>query len=335
MEPLLGIKPACELTGVNRASRYRWRNPAPKTLGPQPAPAPHPASLTAAEQARVLDLLRSERFADKSPAQVWATALDEGTYLCSISTMYRLLRAAGEVRERRRQATHPAKVKPELVADGPDQVWSWDITKLKGPFKGVYFDLFVMIDIFSRKVIHWMLATHESAELAEQFFQDCFRANGGVAPDTVHADRGPSMTSKNVAQLLADLNITRSHSRPKVSNDNPYSEANFKTLKYCPAFPGRFGTFEAAEDFCDRFFTYYNTQHRHSGIGLHTPASVHDGTAQKIRERRADILTAAYTANPERFRSKPVPPRIPTTAAINPPPTSEESTENNESEQAA
>jgi transposase InsO family protein len=336
MEPLVGIAPSCELTGVNRASRYRWRNPGPKVVGPRPAPTPHPASLDATERAKVLEVLRSDRFADKSPAQVWAVTLDEGTYLCSVSTMYRLLRQAGEVRERRAQATHPAKVKPELMADGPDQVWSWDITKLKGPFKGVYYDLFVMIDIFSRKVIHWMLATRETAELAEQFFQDSFRMNGGIVPDVVHADRGTSMTSKNVAQLLVDLNIVRSHSRPKVSNDNPYSEANFKTLKYCPAFPGRFVSFEAAEEFSERFFTYYNTEHRHSGIGLHTPASVHDGTATKIRQKRAEVLAAAYAANPGRFRAKPIPPRIPDTAAINPPPANEEeTTQNSESEQAA
>jgi putative transposase len=211
----------------------------------------------AGERVAVLEVLRSPRFVDKSPAQVWATLLDEGTYLCSISTMYRLLREAGEVRERRAQATHPAKVKPELVARAPNQVWSWDVTKLKGPDRGVYYDLFVMLDIYSRKAVHWMVSPAETAELAKAFIEEAFR--------------GTAMTSKPVAQLLVGLNITRSHSRPRTSNDTPYSEAQFKTLKYCPAFPGRFGSLTDARSFCQRFFDYYNTEHRHSGIGLHTP----------------------------------------------------------------
>lgn len=334
MEPLVGIKASCELTGVNRASRYRWRNPVPRPLGPHRRPAPHPASLTAAEQQAVLAVLRSDRFVDKSPAQVWAVLIDEGTYLCSISTMYRLLRRAGEVRERRRQATHPARVKPELVADGPDQVWSWDVTKLKGPFKGVYYDLLVMIDIFSRKVVHWKLVPAESGAIAQAFMAEAFTANGGIVPGHVHADNGPSMTSKNVAQLFIDLGITRSHSRPHVSNDNPYSEAGFKTLKYCPAFPDRFTSIQTATRFCAAFFTYYNNQHRHSGIGLHTPASVHDGTATKIRDRRCEVLAAAYTANPERFRTKPIPPKLPDKAWINEPP-KDEKKENNQAQPAA
>jgi transposase InsO family protein len=210
--------------------------------GPRRPPAAHPAALSELEQARVLGVLRSQRFVDKSPAQIWATLLDEGTYLCSVSTMYRLLREHGEVRERRAQATHPPRAKPELVATGPSQVWTWDATKLKGPDRGVYYDLFVMLDIYSRKAVHWLVVPRESAALATEFIQDAFRANGGVVPDVVHADRGTSMTSKPVAQLLTDLNIVRSHSRPRVSNDNPYSEANFKTLKYCPVFPDRFGS---------------------------------------------------------------------------------------------
>jgi transposase InsO family protein len=286
------------------------------------------------ERARVLEILRAERFVDKSPAQIWATILDEGQYVCSISTMYRLLRHNGEVRERRRQATHPAKVKPELEADGPDQVWSWDITKLKGPWRGVYYDLMVMLDIYSRKAVHWKLIPVETGQDAKEFMQEAFVANGGVTPEVVHADRGTSMTSKCVADLLDELKISRSHSRPKVSNDNPYSEANFKTLKYCPAFPERFDSFEQAEQFADDFFTYYNTEHRHSGIGLHTPASVHDGTAKNIRQKRADVLAQAYATNPGRFRAKPLPPAIPATAGINPPTRTEE-TDNTESEQAA
>jgi putative transposase len=226
LEPLLGTKPGCELVGKSRATLYRRRNPAPPITEPSRVPAPHPASLSAAERAAVLEVLRSPRFVDKAPAQVWATLLDEGRYLCSISTMYRLLRSEGEVRERRAQATHPAKVKPELVATAPNRVWSRDITKLNGPDRGVYYDLFVILDIYSRKVVHWMLAPTETAVLATGFIADAVAANGGIAPDVVHADRGTSMTSKNVAALLADLSVIRSHSRPHVSNDNPYSEAS-------------------------------------------------------------------------------------------------------------
>jgi putative transposase len=319
LEPVVGTKPACELAGRSRATVYRQRKPRPRPSGPRPAPSPHPAALSELEQTRVLSVLRSQRFVDKSPAQIWATLLDEGTYLCSVSTMYRLLREHGEVRERRAQATHPPRVKPELVATGPSQVWTWDATKLKGPDRGVYYDLFVMLDIYSRKAVHWMVVPRETAAVAKEFIQDAFRANGGALPDVVHADRGTSMTSKPVAQLLADLNIVRSHSRPRVSNDNPYSEANFKTLKYCPVFPERFGSPADARAFCQRFFTYYNTVHRHSGIGLHTPASVHDGTATTIQARRANVLADAYTANPHRFRRRPTPPRLPKAAWINQP----------------
>lgn len=334
LEPLLGTKPGCDLVGKSRATLYRHRNPTPPVAGPSRPPAPHPASLSAAERAAVLAVLRSPRFVDKAPAQVWATLLDEGRYLCSISTMYRLLRLEGELRERRAQATHPAKVKPELVATAPNRVWSWDITKLKGPDRGVYYDLFVMLDIYSRKVVHWMIAPTETAELATGFITDAITANGGIAPGVVHADRGTSMTSKNVATLLADLGVTRSHSRPHVSNDNPYSEAQFKTLKYCPAFPDRFGSIVDARAFSRRFFQYYNHEHRHSGIGLHTPASVHDGTAITIRTERTQVLHAAYTANPTRFHRAPTPPKLPTAAWINEPPKDNEEAEH-ETEQAA
>lgn len=319
LEPVVGIKPACELTGTSRASVYRRRNPQPRALGPRRPPPSHPAALSETERAQVLAVLRSQRFVDKSPAQIWATLLDEGTYLCSISTMYRLLRQAGEVRERRAQATHPARVKPELVATAPDQVWSWDVTKLKGPDRGVYYDLFVMLDIYSRKTVHWTVAASETAQLAAAFIEDAFKANGGVIPQVVHADRGTSMTSKPVAQLLADLNIVRSHSRPRVSNDNPYSEAQFKTLKYCPAFPGQFGSLTDARMFCQTFFNHYNHIHRHKALGLHTPASVHYGTAVEIRAHRAVVLDAAHARHPERFSTPPVPPKLPTAAWINPP----------------
>lgn len=310
---------ACELLGASRATRYRRRRP--PTPSPQ-APRPEPVNkLTEAERQRVLTVLRSPEFCDLAPAQVWARLLDDGTYLCSISTMYRLLAVAGENRERRRQRTHPAKKKPELIAERPNQVWSWDITKLQGPTRGTYYELFVIIDIFSRYVTGWMVSPAETGELAEAFIADTLTTQGIEADQlTLHADRGTSMTSKPVAQLLVDLGVARSHSRPHVSNDNPYSEANFKTLKYCPAFPGRFGSIEDARAFCNMFFEHYNHVHRHAGIGLHTPASVHYGTATEVRAQRAVTLDAAYAANPARFRHRrPQPPQLPTVAWINDP----------------
>jgi putative transposase len=245
--------------------------------------------------------------------------LDEGTYLCSEATMYRLLRERGQSGERRAQATHPAKKKPELMADGPNQVWSWDITKLKGPGRGIWYLLYVIIDIFSRKVTGWEIWPAENGVLAKEFIQCAIKDNGGIAPAAIHADRGTSMTSNTVTGLLAVLGIDQSHSRPHVSNDNPYSEAQFKTLKYCPAFPGQFGSIEDARVFCGQFFWYYNNEHRHSGIAMHTPASVHDGTAVKIHARRVSTLGAAYLARPERFRSRPYP-SLPARVWINQPP---------------
>lgn len=265
-------------------------------------------------------MLRSERFVDASPAQVVHVLLDEGTYLASVSTMYRLLRDVGEVRERRAQATYPPRVRPELVARRPNAVWSWDITKLKGPGRGMYYDLYVVLDIFSRYVVAWCVAPSESGELARELIADAV-ARERVAPGalTIHADRGSSMTSHPVAELLSFLGIGRTHSRPHVSNDNPYSEAQFKTLNYCPAFPGCFGSIQDARRFCAAFFRYYNEAHRHSGIGYYTPASVHYGTAHEIGVRRAEVLDAAYAANPGRFRGQPHPPKLPTVAWINEP----------------
>ena len=313
------IKQACGLLGASRATRYRRRRP-PGAGPPALRPAPSNA-LTEAERQRVLTVLRSDEYCDLAPAQVWARLLDDGIYLCSISTMYRLLAIAGENRERRRQRTHPAKKKPELIARRANEVWSWDITKLQGPERSVYYELFVIIDIFSRYVVGWMVSPAETGELAEAFIADTLHRHG-IERDqlTLHADRGTSMTSKPVAQLLVDLGVARSHSRPHVSNDNPYSEANFKTLKYCPAFPGRFGSIEDARAFCNAFFDHYNHIHRHAGIGLHTPASVHHGTAGQIRAQRAVTLDAAYTANPARFgHRRPQPPKLPTVAWINEP----------------
>jgi putative transposase len=319
LEAVTSTKQACTLLGASRATRYRRRRP--PAAGPPVARPTPPNALSEAERQQVLAVLRSPEYCDLAPAQVWARLLDDGIYLCSISTMYRLLAIAGENRERRRQRTHPAKKKPQLIARRPNEVWSWDITKLQGPTRGTYYELFVIIDIFSRYVVAWMVAPAETGELAEAFIAGAL-ARQGVDPDTLtlHADRGTSMTSKPVAQLLVDLGVARSHSRPHVSNDNPYSEANFKTLKYCPAFPGRFGSIEDARAFCAVFFDHYNHVHRHAGIGLHTPASVHYGTAAEIRAERGRTLDAAYAANPDRFRHRrPAPPQLPTVAWINEP----------------
>lgn len=308
---------ACALVGQSRATAHRRTQPV--ALGPvrrrtRESPA---HKLTDAQAQAVLDELSSPRFAEASVAQTWATLLDEGIYLCSQSTMHRLLRATGAGGDRRRQAAHPPRARPELTATAPGQVWSWDITKIKGPDRGVYYDLYVLLDIYSRYVVGWTIAAREDAAIAEDLIAGAIRTHG--APKAIHADRGTSMTSKPVAALLADLGITRSHSRPKVSNDNPYSEAQFKTLKYAPDFPDRFGSLADARAHCEAFFGYYNHEHRHSGIGLHTPASVHHGTADQIRAQRAATLEAAYAAHPERFTRPPSPPALPEAAWINDP----------------
>jgi putative transposase len=312
-----GVKKACELTGKSRATVYRGRGGTrPGCRERRPAP---PNALSIGERAELVAVLDSPRFRDKAPRQVWALLIDEGIYLASVSTMYRLLRQAGQVRERRAQAAHPARRKPELIAAAPNRVWSWDITKLAGPRRGVYYHLYVMIDIFSRCAVHSEVHATELGELAKDFMTGAIRLNGGIAPHAIHADRGTSMTSRPVSALLSDLAILKSHSRPKVSNDNPYSEAQFKTLKYCPAFPGKFGSLQDARAFCREFFTYYNHEHRHSGIGLHTPYSVHIGTAPAIQEKRQDVLNAACAANPRRFTRRPRAPALPGTAWINKP----------------
>jgi putative transposase len=332
LAPHVGVREACEALGASQAGYYRRHRHSPAPV--RPAPIPHldrrqPRALGSEEQQAILDVLHGDRFVDTSPAEVWATLLDEGVYLGSESTFYRLLRRAGEVRERRAQATHPAKVKPELVAHAPNGVWSWDITKLLGPAKWTYYYLYVILDIFSRYVVGWMVASRESATLAEVLIrQTCAKQGIGRDQLTIHADRGSSMTSKPVAFLLADLGITQSHSRPHVSDDNPFSEAQFKTLKYRPGFPGRFDSIEAARVHCQTFFTWYNDEHHHTGLALHTPADVHYGTASITREKRAGVLNAAYAAHPERFvRKPPEPPKLPTIAAINPPEPKEEPTQ--------
>jgi putative transposase len=273
------------------------------------------------ERENVLDVLHSERFIDKAPYEVYATLLDEGIYHCSISTMYRILKQNKEVRERRNQLAHPPYHKPELLAVEPNQLWSWDITRLLGPVKWSYFYLYVILDIFSRYVTGWMVATRESAILAKRLIKETSNKQD-IKPGqlTIHADRGSSMTSKTVALLLGDLGITKTHSRPHTSNDNPYSEAHFKTLKYRPQFPHRFGCIEDARSFCRTFFSWYNKEHRHTGISLLTPQMVHYGEAKEVLKLRKKVLHAAYEAHPERFVHKePLPQPLPKAAWINPP----------------
>lgn len=310
---------ACEAVGRARASHYRTRQ-GPLHGPPSPRPRSHRA-LGPAEVDQIIEVLTSERFCDQAPAQVWATLLDEGTYLASISTMYRELRKRSMVRERRAQARRPTHLKPELVATMPNQVWSWDITKLAGPHKWTWYQLYVILDVYSRYAVNWLVATRESDRLAEELIADAIHHHN--VPDgqlALHADRGSSMTSKTVSQLLADLGVLQSHSRPHVSNDNPYSESQFKTLKYSPRFPKRFASLAHARSFIDDFFEHYNNEHRHTGIGLHTPADVHHGRADKIREQRQAVLDTAYATHPHRFTKPPRAPRIPEAAWINSPP---------------
>jgi putative transposase len=327
MEGVIGTSGACRFFGESRATVYRRRNPPPRPEGPRNKPAPDPAELSEEERGRVLEVLDSPGFAGKSPGQVHAVLLDRGVYLCSEATMCRLLRERGQAGDRRAQAAHPAKKKPELMADGPDQVWSWDITKLKGPARRIWFHLYVIIGIYSRKVIHWEAWPTEAGILAREFIEHAIEANGGIAPQAVHADRGTSMTSNTVSGLYALLGIDQSHSRPRVPNDNPFSEAHFKTLKYCPAFPGEFGSIEDVNVFCRDFLWYYNNEHRHSGIAMHTPASAHDGSWAVVEARRAVTLQAAYRAHPERFRRPPKPREMPARAWINKPAESPQNTQ--------
>lgn len=315
-----GKKAACDAFNVPRASFYRYlsrENQPQETDRPLP-----PLALSPIEKRSVLDTLYSERFQDKTPYEVYASLLDDGIYYCSISTMYRLLTAEhGNVEDRRRQVKHTNYAKPELLATMPNEIWSWDITKLKGPVKWTYYYLYVIMDIFSRYVVGWMVAHQESTALAKRLIeQSCVKQN--INPDqlTLHADRGSSMKSKGVAQLLADLGVTKTHSRPHVSNDNPYSESQFKTLKYCPEFPDRFGSIHDSRSFCQRFFVWYNQEHYHSGIGLMIPEAVHYGMAQKIYADRSDVLKAAFSVNPKRFKGNvPKPPPLPQAAWINKP----------------
>src|SRR6266700_482841 len=315
--PRLGIAPTCAALGLPRATYYRRRRPTRAA----PPRRRSPRALGEAERAAVLEQLHAPRFVDLAPGEVYATLLDEGRYLCSERTMYRLLAAHHEVRERRNQRRHPQYAAPELLARRPNELWSWDITKLLGPAKWTYFYLYVMLDVFSRYVVGWMVAHRESATLAERFIHEtCARQGIGRHQLTIHADRGPAMTSKSVAFLLADLGITKTHSRPHVSNDNPFSEAQFKTLKYRQAFPARFGSIQDVRAHCHLFFPWYNVAHHHSGLGLLTPSDVHHGLAEQRVAARAAVLATAYAAHPERFPAGlPAPAPMPTAVWINPP----------------
>ena len=311
----------CEALGVSRASLHRLRNPPAEPR----VRASSPRALTAEERLIVLGHLHSERFQDRSPTEVYGTLLDEGVYCCSIRTLYRLLAAEGETGERRDQLTHPAYHKPQLLATEPNQLWSWDITKLLGPAKWTYFYLYVILDVFSRYVVGWMIADREGKELARQFIAEtCAKEQIVPGQLNIHADRGAAMTSKPVAFLLGDLGVTKTHSRPHVSDDNPFSESQFKTLKYRPEFPDRFGSLQDARSFCQVFFPWYNTEHHHSGLGLMTPEVVHTRRAEHVRDLRQQTLDVAYAMHPERFvRKPPQPPALPTAVWINPPPKSE------------
>ncbi len=310
----------CQSVGLARATLYRHRRPA-RSSTPRPRRAPSARALGPAERQAVLDVLHSDRFLDQSPAEVQATLLEEQTYLCSTRTMYRVLAAADEVRERRDQARHPAYAKPELVATAPNQIWSWDITKLKGPIPYLYYSLYVVLDLFSRYAVGWMVAAHENARLARRLIEaTCLKQGIGSYQLTIHADRGAPMRSKLVAELLSDLRIDASHSRPRVSNDNPFSEAQFRTFKYRPEFPDRFGSIEHARSVSHELFLWYNDAHHHSGLSYLTPADVHYGRAAPILEVRHRTRLAAYAAHPERFVQGP--PRVetlPDTVWINPP----------------
>ena len=312
-----GVSTACQVLGVPRSSYYRAHQPE------QPA-TPRPISaraLSQEEKEHVRQVLNSERFQDASPRHVYATLLDEGIYLCSWRSMYRILEEHDEVRERRNQRRHPAYAKPELLATAPNQLWSWDITKLKGPVTWTYYYLYVILDVFSRYVVGWLIAKREAASLAEQLIAETCIKEGIEADQLIlHADRGSSMRSKSVALLLADLGVTKTHSRPYTATDNPYSEAQFKTMKYRPHYPDRFVSLLEAQKWARAFFHWYNNEHYHGGLGLLTPASVHHGYADQVHANRQRVLHVAYTAHPERFvNGVPIPLELPAEVWINPP----------------
>lgn len=316
--PIVGIVVACAALCVSRASYYRAQKPKPE---PKPRPRPSRA-LSNGELARVLATLDSEEFMDLAPAQVYAKLLEDGEYMCSTRTMYRILAKHDQVRERRAQRQHPEYVKPQLFATAPNQVWSWDTTKLPGPTKGTYFTLYVILDIFSRYIVGWQVAARESAAVAQELIEACCKQQG-VARDqlTIHADRGSPMVAKSTALLYVDLGIAKSHSRPHTSNDNPYSESNFRTLKYRPQMPEQLGSLEHARQVVRALVHWYNDDHYHIGLALLHPADVHYGRAEAIVAARQVVLDEAHRKHPERFvRGRPVQKQPPATAWINPPP---------------
>jgi putative transposase len=313
------VSRACNVLELSRSSLYRARRPQPKREK-QPRPTP-PRALSRVERERVHEVLNSERFQNQAPHQVYGTLLDEDIYYCSIRTMYRILDEQDEVHERRNQRKHPNYTKPELLATEPNQLWSWDITKLRGPVTWSYFYLYVILDVFSRYVVGWLIAEGESAELAEQLIgESCRKQQIERGELTLHADRGPAMIAKRVAQLLIDLDVAKSHSRPYTPDDNPFSESQFKTMKYRPDYPDRFESLAAAQAWAQTFFDWYNNQHRHSSLGLMTPATVHYGQAATLTSQREVTLQTAYEQHPERFvKGLPKPPAVPTAVWINPP----------------
>ena len=310
------MRRALRAIGACPATWYRRQKPPLARARPRSTP---PLALLATERSAILELLNSARFADVTPYTAYARLLDEGTYLASVRTMYRILAASGQSNERRNQLIHPAHAMPELLATGPNQVWSWDITRLRGALKWQFFYLYVLIDIFSRYVVGWLVAGAENAGLAQALIDETCDKHG-IARDslTLHSDRGSPMRAKTTAELLVDLGVAASFSRPRVSNDNPFSEAQFKTFKYRPQFPASFEGVEHARTHSREFFPWYNNEHCHSGIGFMTPAAVHFGTAPALWHERAKVLQAAYRAHPERFKGKfPTPPKLPTIVGIN------------------
>jgi len=322
----IGAQRACGVLGVPRSSLYRHRAQKSQIASPSKPRLLPERALSQQEKAEVLDVLNSDRFVDLSPRQVWAKLLDEGTYLCSWRSMYRILKENDQVRERRNQLRHPDYKKPELLATQPNQLWSWDITKLRGPQKWTYFYLYVLLDVFSRFVVGWMVATKESASLSQELIlQSCHNQEVDPQQLTIHSDRGGPMIAKNLALLLADLGVTKSHSRPHVPDDNPYSEAHFKTMKYRPDYPDRFGCLEDVRTWAQGFFGWYNFEHHHTGLGLMVPAMVHYGQAATVQQARQLVLTAAFDAHPERFvNGLPTPPEVPDAVWINKPKTQEQ-----------
>jgi len=324
---ITSVTTACQILNIPRSSLYRARQPAQKTPAPSNQRGKPARALSDEEKDEVRNVLNSARFQDQSPREVYAALLDEDEYLCHWRTMYRVLDEHKEVCERRNQLRHPVYAKPELLATGPNQLWSWDITKLRGPATWTYYYLYVMLDVYSRYVVGWLLAEQESATLAKELTTAaCAKQQIEPGQLTIHADRGGAMIAKSMTLLLSDLGVNQSHSRPHVSDDNPYSEAQFRTLKYSPGYPDRFGSLADARQWCERFFTWYNQAHHHTSLHLLTPADVHYGRGQEKLAQRQVVLERAYAAHPERFvHGPPTTPQLATAVWINRPPSADSS----------